>query len=202
MGAAAITIGPAIPTPTIATPSAPATANPPTRHKIAKPTPIRRKSPRIEDEIIDLTAEDVSEVPKQSKSVRVRETPKPKAVASPQPELVSVTKPVAPPKALPQTESRVPSLKHLATVKVKRLQYNLAVNIRAISSEIYNESEQRQRLEPTADTFGFKVKTLQELAREVANTIYSFNVKPLQDICKLAIEKFDNLFVMSRLEGM
>lgn len=104
----------------------------------------------------------------------------------------------------PQIESRVPLLKHLAMRMVQYNQHQMMLNIRSLKlPESTSESEQRPS---TADTNAFKVKTLQELAREVANTIYSFNVKPLQDICKLAIEKYDNLFVnqmeMQLMEGM
>lgn len=96
-------------------------------------------------------------------------------------------------------ESRILLLKHLAMRVVRYNQYQLMLNVRSLKlPENTDESEQRPS---SADTnSAFIVKTLQELAREVANTIYSFNVKPLQDICKLAIEKFDNLFVLHQLE--
>lgn len=147
----------------------------PTRYVVNQTTTVRPKQNEIEDEIIDLTDDStVIDMP------------------------VSVTM-----KPASQPELCVPKLRHLAMQMVRNNQYHLMMNVRALKlPENAIESEQRPS---TVDTNpnAFKVKTLQELAREVANTIYSFNVKPLQDICKLAIEKFDNLFVeMQKMEGM
>lgn len=144
----------------------------PVRHVINQATILHPKQAETEDEIIDLTDDStVSEVPVP---VAAKPTPRP--------------------------ESQVPKLRHLAMRIVRRNQYHLMVNVRALKlPERASESDQRPS---TADTNpnAFKVKTLQELAREVANTIYSFNVKPLQDICKLALEKFDNLFLLNQME--
>lgn len=96
-------------------------------------------------------------------------------------------------------KSRVPLLKHLAMRIVRYNQYQLMVNIRALKLPSNNDAEHRPST-AESNPNGFKVKTLQELAREVANTIYSFNVKPLQDICKLALEKFDNLFILNQID--
>lgn len=138
---------------------------------------VRPKSPQIVDDVIDLTDDNT---------------------VADVPTLTTTTKPM-------RRESRVPLLKHLAMQMIRYNQYQLMMNVRSLKLPETGESEQRPS---TADNnSAFKVKTLQELAREVANTIYSFNVKPLQDICKLAIEKFDNLFVlhqmeMQKMEGM
>ncbi|XP_031619366.1 uncharacterized protein LOC116338335 [Contarinia nasturtii] len=93
----------------------------------------------------------------------------------------------------------IPSLCALAKQAVRLNQLNMSSNLKPIVKEL--ESKRKiVALDIVHDTCANKVPTLQELAREVANTIYSFNVKPLQDICKLAIEKFNHLYMVSQLD--
>lgn len=96
----------------------------------------------------------------------------------------------------------VPSLRYLALQAVRLNEYNMATNLKPLKIVFEFESQRKvAALNVNCDTCANKVPTLQELAREVANTIYSFNVKPLKEICKLALEKFNHLYLVSRLEA-
>lgn len=91
--------------------------------------------------------------------------------------------------------SRVPSLRSLAREAVLLNQSRMTSNLK--SAQIaYNYESDAKMPDVSMDSNTNRVKTLRELAHEVANTIYSFNVKPLQDICKIAIEKYSHLYQM------
>lgn len=94
--------------------------------------------------------------------------------------------------------SPVNSLKYLSMQAVRLNQFYLNVNTKLLKLPKEHEVDEKA----ISDAGTFRVKTLQELAREVANTIYSFNVKPLQDICKLAIEKYNQIFLESQMDVM
>lgn len=94
---------------------------------------------------------------------------------------------------------QVPSLRSLARQMVMFNQSCITLNLR--SAQIaYNYECDGKALDPPTDSNIYRVKTLKQLAHEVANTIYSFNVKPLQDICKIAIEKYNNLYQIHRTD--
>lgn len=97
--------------------------------------------------------------------------------------------------------SKVPSLRSLAREIVLNNQYNLSLNLKSLKI-IYDYETERKTTDILTDSNLNRVKTLQELAREVANTIYSFNVKPLHDICKLAIEKYNHIYLVNRMETL
>lgn len=90
--------------------------------------------------------------------------------------------------------SRVPTLAKLAMEKVLINQYNMSVNLKPFKNVFDLDSERKVNANS-------KVRTLQELAREVAVTIYSFNVKPLQELCRLALDKF-NIYWANRMEAV
>lgn len=92
--------------------------------------------------------------------------------------------------------NRVPSLRTLARRAIMENQKRMSLNLK--SAQIAYSEECDSRVGDVPDTN--RVKTLKELAHEVANTIYSFNVKPLQDICKLAIDKYNQLYQMHCME--
>lgn len=95
----------------------------------------------------------------------------------------------------------VPTLRKLAMAVVRQNQFNMAVNLKPFKPVFELETERKMiEFDSNIDLCGNKVRTLQELARDVAITIYSFNVKPLHDICKLAIEKFSQFYLVSRDE--
>lgn len=95
----------------------------------------------------------------------------------------------------------VPTLRKLAMDVVRLNQFNMAVNLKPLKPVFELESERKMfEFDSNTDLCGNGVRTLQELAREVAITIYSFNVKPLQDICKLAVEKFSQFYLVSQDE--
>lgn len=100
----------------------------------------------------------------------------------------------------PPPSSHVPSLRRLAINAVLLNQSRMSRNLKPFKSVFEAESERRMNDGLNADSGAYRVRTLQELAREVAVTIYSFNVKPLQDMCRLAIEKFNHLYLMNRFE--
>lgn len=100
----------------------------------------------------------------------------------------------------PPPPSQVPSLRRLAINAVLLNQSYMSRNLKPFKSVFDAESERRMIDGSNADSGAYRVRTLQELAREVAVTIYSFNVKPLQDMCRLAIEKFNHLYLMNRFE--
>lgn len=95
--------------------------------------------------------------------------------------------------------SQVPSLRRLAINAVLLNQCCMSKNLRPFKSVLEAEVERKMIESSNTDASPHKVRTLQELAREVAVTIYSFNVKPLQDICRLAIDKFSHLYSMNML---
>lgn len=95
--------------------------------------------------------------------------------------------------------STIPSLCALAKQAVRLNQFNMSSNLKPIVLEL--EKRKVAALDASYDVCANKVPTLQELAREVANTIYSFNVKSLQDLCKLSIEKFNHLYMVSQFDA-
>lgn len=96
----------------------------------------------------------------------------------------------------------VPSLRSLTLPIVRMYQFNLSSNLKPLKGVLEMESERKvAALDTTVDTCANKVPTLQELAREVANTIYSFNVKSLRELCRLSLEKFNQMYVVSRMEA-
>lgn len=90
--------------------------------------------------------------------------------------------------------SRVPTLRRLAMEKVLINQYNMSINLKPFKNVFELDSERKVNANS-------RVRTLQELAREVAVTIYSFNVKPLQELCRLALDKF-NTYWTNRMEAV
>lgn len=100
------------------------------------------------------------------------------------------------------TTSSVPSLRQLTAPIVRMHQLQISKNLKPLKLVFESESEKKSAdCDSIADSSTNKVRTLQELAREVANTIYSFNVKPLQDLCKIALEKLNNLYVERRKDA-
>lgn len=103
----------------------------------------------------------------------------------------------------PVASSHVPSLRRLAINAILANQCCMSRNLKPFKSALEAEIERKLIESSNTDASPYKVRTLQELAREVAVTIYSFNVKPLQDICRLAIDRFNHLYlmnVMTRIE--
>lgn len=198
----------------------------PVRRPILKPSILRQRCMRIDDEIIDLTDGDDGAVPDVPMLVEMEPMP---VVVKPTPIVIKPTPivlkptpfvlrpmPIAAQPMPTQIESRVPLfrrhvplLRHLALRVMQYNQYQMMMNIRSLKlPENSSESEQRPSTHDTRvkESQQSPVPSLKYLALQVANTIYSFNVKPLQDICRLAIEKFDHLFVnrmeMRLMEGM
>lgn len=95
----------------------------------------------------------------------------------------------------------VPSLRQLVTPIIQMHQMQMSKNMKPLKLVLEFESEKKPGdCDTSTDLSNNRVRALKELAREVANTIYSFNVKPLQDLCKIALEKFNNLYVLSRMD--
>lgn len=102
----------------------------------------------------------------------------------------------------PASIHNVPSLRELAMQAVRLNQCYMSSNLKPLKIVFEFESQRKvAAMDASYEICTNKVPTLQELAREVANTIYSFNVKPLQDICRLAIEKFNQLYLVSRIDA-
>lgn len=98
--------------------------------------------------------------------------------------------------------SQVPSLRILAINAVLMNQSSMSRNLKQFTRLIEADVERRMIDSLSADSGAYRVRTLQELAREVAVTIYSFNVKPLQDMCRLAIEKYNHLYLMNTVNRL
>lgn len=97
--------------------------------------------------------------------------------------------------------SRIPTLRRLAMDAVLLNQRHMSANLKPFRTIYELDSERKfNDMGGNIDASASKVRTLQELAREVAVTIYSFNVKPLQDICKIAIDKFNHMYWMNRID--
>lgn len=98
--------------------------------------------------------------------------------------------------------SHLSTLRQLAMNAVLINQFYMSSNLKPFKNILELESERKGgevgcNAEPSVQ----RIRTLQELAREVAVTIYSFNVKPLQDICRLAIDKFSQMYSMNRYDA-
>lgn len=95
----------------------------------------------------------------------------------------------------------VPSLRQLVMPIIQMHQMQMSKNMKPLKLVLEFDSDKKPGdCDTSTDLSSNRVRALKELAREVANTIYSFNVKPLQDICKIALEKFNNLYVLSRMD--
>lgn len=95
----------------------------------------------------------------------------------------------------------VPSLRQLVMPIIQMHQMQMSKNMKPLKLVLEFESDKKPGdSDISTELSSNRVRALKELAREVANTIYSFNVKPLQDICKIALEKFNNLYVLSRMD--
>lgn len=87
-------------------------------------------------------------------------------------------------------ESKVKTLRQFAYDAMLISQMHLKRNVGRIQSAIPDDQNA-----PIG-----QVPTLQELARRVADMIYSCNVKSLREICQLNVEKYDHMFNAHRLQ--
>lgn len=94
----------------------------------------------------------------------------------------------------------VQRLQTLAANAVRLNQMYLSANSKASKIGFDFELQQQKSLETDLwlDTNVNRVKSLRELALEVANTIYSFGVRPLQDICRMAIDRYSHMYMQRR----